>query len=305
MKSKVLITGGLGFIGSNLSLYLKDNYQVRILDNYSGGSQNGKWLANFAEIIEGDVTNYDDCIAALDGVTHVVHLAAKGSVIESINDPLSNLNSNVVGTVNLLRAVAKHKIKRFVFSSTGGALMGDCELPVNEQSIPKPISPYGASKLACEGYCSAYAHSFGIPITVLRFANVYGPHSHHKKGIMNAILKNLQSNTELTIFGDGEASRDFIYVDDICLGLTLALERSPTLFNTYHIGTGIETSLNHLVSLFERASGKSIKTRHETKRVGEVEKNFSAYELARQKLGYKPTITMAEGIEKLWQWAQE
>ncbi len=304
MRSKpvVLITGGLGFIGTNLALFLQDHYQIRVLDNNISGSQNSPLLDGFAEIIYGDIQSLETCDHAMLEVDFVVHLAAKGSVVESMQDPYGNLQSNVVGTLNILQAAAKHGIKRLVFSSTGGALMGNTQPPVNELSIPKPISPYGASKLACEGYCSAFSASYGLPITVLRFGNVYGEHSLHKKGVVNKILECLQTDAMLNVFGDGQASRDFIHVSDICTAIHLALNNSKDALETYHIATGIESTLLALIEVAEYVAGKSLSLVQMPARNGEVLRNFSSYQHAQARLGYYPKVSMHQGIARMWDW---
>jgi UDP-glucose 4-epimerase len=301
-KPLLLITGGLGFIGTNLTLSLRHHYFIRILDNDSSKSKNFNTLCDFVDIIKGDVTDYQACLDAMTDVDYVVHLAAKGSVVESMVEPLENLKTNVIGTLNVLRAASANKVKQLVFSSTGGAIMGNAPPPVSELSLPRPISPYGASKLACEGYCSSFSASFDLPVTVLRFGNVYGEHSNHKKGIVNTLLQCAQENKNLKIFGDGKASRDFIHVSDICHAIQLSLKKSSKGMKIYHVATGIETDILSLVKIMERVSNRKINTQFLSKREGEVDRNFSGYALANEKLGYKPRLGLDKGIEIVWNW---
>lgn len=298
----VLITGGAGFVGTNLSMAIKDKFNIKIIDNFSTKSQNLKYLENFTEIINGDIRNELDCEKALKGVSYVIHLAAKGNVVQSVEDPVGNMETNVLGTLKLLEKAVQHDIKRFVFSSTGGALMGNCQLPVSETSIPKPISPYGASKLACEGYLSAYSDMCKMPTTVLRFGNVYGKYCSHKVGVFNKIMDSVINQKDFAIFGDGSASRDFIHVTDISNAIDLAITHGKDLFETYHIGTETETSIIELVNLFERISGTTINKKFLPERKGEVALNFSTPKLAREKLGFQPRITLEQGLSQLWSW---
>src|SRR3984885_10786352 len=187
----VLVTGGAGFVGATLVRRLVDSgHSVRVLDNYSTGDP--AHLAGVdAELVEGDIRDTAALDAALAGIQAVIHLAAAGSVVMSVADPVMNFEANVVGTFRVLDAARRAGLGRVVLASTGGALIGGALPPVNELSLPKPISPYGASKLAGEGYAHAFAKSFGLRTVALRFANVYGPWSGHKKGAMTVFFQAL------------------------------------------------------------------------------------------------------------------
>ena len=176
---KVLITGGAGFIGSNLANRLSSlGNNITVFDNLSSGTKDYLCEKNIS-FVEGNILDFDRLTSVMCGHDAVIHLAARGNVVESINGTRLNFDTNVLGTLNCLEAAKNNNVKKFIFSSTGGALMGNTPPPVDEKSVPKPISPYGASKLAAEGYCSAFSASFGFDIVILRFANVYGPNSLH------------------------------------------------------------------------------------------------------------------------------
>ncbi|MBE1302188.1 MAG: NAD-dependent epimerase/dehydratase family protein [Alteromonadaceae bacterium] len=303
-KASVLVTGGAGFIGCNLVNRLVNNFNVRVLDNLSSGTSNLSLIENKADIQIGDVTKIEECHQALEGMDYVVHLAAKGNVIESITDPVSNLHANVIGTLTLLRACESKGLKRLVFSSTGGALMGNCALPVSETSVPRPISPYGASKMACEGYLSAFSETIDLPVTILRFGNVYGRYCGHKVGVFNKILEAIQQGTKITLFNEGRASRDFVHATDICRGIELALINTEKHFDVFHLGTHKETCIAELVEIFEKAVGRSIQTVSAPARKGEVAFNFATFEQAKKVLGYSPEVTLEDGIKDLWHWYQ-
>ena len=298
---KILITGGAGFIGSNLIQFL-DGYDVTIIDNLSGG-HSGYDRTLLPNLVQGDLKDPNICLGVTKGVDAVIHLAAKGNVVDSIEKPIDNFQNNSFATLNLLNACAKNKVKKFVMASTGGALMGNCELPVNETSIPKPISPYGASKMACEGYCHAFAHIFDIEVKILRFANVYGPYSAHKKGLVNSVMKKISNNQNLIIFGDGSATRDFIYVNDLSDGIIKALVHNKTGCEIFHLGNGAQIKIIELVKLIIDSSNKrGLEIEFHPARIGEVEKNFSSPLKARELLDFTPSTNIKSGIKKTWDW---
>jgi len=288
MTGKVLVTGGCGFIGSNLvRLLLDKEQQVVVFDNLSKG--NRAYLDGLdVAIIVGDIRDPDALGAAMADVDRVVHLAAFGSVVESVEDPQTNFDMNVLGTFNVLNQAVKHSIDKLVFSSTGGALIGDATPPVNEQSLPKPISPYGAGKLCCEAYCHAFSKSYGINTVCTRFANVYGPYSDHKSGVINQFYKRITQGDPLIIYGDGSSTRDYIHVSDLCV---------------IHLASGRETSLRQLAELMIKVSGNSDHPiEYRDKRIGEVDRNFARYDYAKKVLGFEPQYTLEEGLQEAWNW---
>ena len=174
--------------------------------------------------MQGDVRDAEAVARAAAGTDAVIHLAAAGNVADSVADPFGNFEANARGTLYTLQAAARAGAARFVFASTGGALIGDAPPPVDEESMPRPISPYGASKLAGEGYCHAFRGAYGLPTIALRFANVYGPRSELKRGAVTRFVRAALDGTPITIYGDGAATRDFIHVRDLCAGIVAALE---------------------------------------------------------------------------------
>lgn len=299
----ILVTGGCGFIGSNLIKILEDKgHNVRVLDNFSKGDMAYIGRAN-AEIFQCDIRDADSMKKAFVGIDGVIHLAAYGSVVESVENPEENFQINVQGTFNVLNECRKSGVKKVVFSSTGGALIGNALPPVNEQSIPRPISPYGSGKLCCEAYCSSFAHSYDMNITALRFANVIGPISWHKKGAVTAFMKSIMNNEKITIYGDGSATRDFLYVTDLCNGIVTAYEKSLPGFQPIHLASGKEVSVKELAELIIKVAKKSdYPIEFLNKRVGEVERNFASYELAKELLDFNPETDLETGIKKTWEW---
>jgi UDP-glucose 4-epimerase len=300
---RILITGGAGFIGSNLLIQLDQaEHTVRILDNFSNGDS-GFDHSKTNNVIIGDIRDYNFCEEATRDIDAVIHLAAKGNVADSIKNPDENFQNNVKGTFNILKACEKNGVNKFILASTGGALMGNCELPVNESSVPKPISPYGASKLACEGYCQAFSHIHDININILRFANVYGPYSLNKVGLVNTVMRNISNNKPIVVYGDGSSTRDFIFVDDLCRGIIQALHHNNKGCDVFHLGTGIETSIIELINTIIRTSKKEgVSIKYFDKRLGEVLNNFSSPNKAKEKLNFLPSTNLDLGVQKTWEW---
>ena len=304
--SRVLVTGGAGFVGATLVRRLVDSgHAVRVFDNYSAGD--ASYLDGVdAELVEGDIRDPAALDAALPGMDAVIHLAAAGSVVMSVQDPVMNFEANVVGTFRVLDAARRAGVERIVQASTGGALIGDATPPVDERSLPKPISPYGASKLAGEGYAYAFSKAYGLRTVALRFANVYGPWSAHKQGAMTLFFRAIHAGEPLVIYGDGTSSRDYTHVDDIALALQLALEGDVPGGTVLHIASGVETTVAELARLCREAAGvPDHPVEYRARRAGEVNRNFATYDLAEQMLGYKPSIDRETGIRLTWQWYQE
>lgn len=303
---RVLVTGGAGFVGATLVRRLiGGGHSVRVFDNYSTGD--ASHLAGVdAELVAGDIRDVAALDAALAGMQAVVHLAAAGSVVTSVEDPVTNFDVNVVGTFRVLDAARRAGVERVVQASTGGALIGDATPPVNECSLPKPISPYGASKLAGEGYAHAFANAYGVRTVALRFANVYGPWSARKKGAMTLFFRAIQAGEPIVIYGDGSSSRDYTHVEDISRALELALEGDVAGGTVLHIASGVETTVADLADLCRAAAGApDHPVEYRPKRPGEVGRNFASYDLARQVLGYSPSISREVGIAATWQWFSE
>jgi len=303
---RVLVTGGAGFVGATLVRRLVDSgHSVRVFDNYSTGDP-GQLAGVDAELVEGDIRDVAALDAALTGIQGVVHLAAAGSVVMSVEDPVPNFDVNVVGTFRVLDAARRAGVERIVQASTGGALIGNAAPPVSESSLPRPISPYGASKLAGEGYACAFAHAYGLSTVALRFANVYGPWSARKRGAMTMFFRAIHAGEPIGIYGDGAASRDYTHVDDISSALQLGLTSDVPGGTVLHIASGVETTVRCLADLCRVAAGKpDHPVEYRPKRPGEVERNFASYELAQKVLGYAPSISREAGIPKTWRWFQD
>lgn len=314
---KWLITGGCGFIGTSLikNLVKEGGHFIRVLDNLSVGTRGDLGSAcdfvegtsndGSAELIVGDITDYDSCLEAAEDMDVIVHLAANTGVGPSVKDPRSDMTANVIGTFNMLEAARHHGVKRFVFASSG-APAGECEPPIHEELAPHPVSPYGASKLAGEGYCSAYFNTFNIETISLRFGNVYGPGSGHKNSVVAKFIKHAMKKETLEIYGDGSQTRDFIYIDDLINAVRLAQSVAGIGGETFQIATNKETTVSEMVEILIPALNKAgvsdVRVKHGEKLVGDVMRNFSDTSKAKKMLGWECQWFLTEGIEETIKW---
>ncbi len=235
------------------------------------------------------------------GMDSIVHLAAQTGVPGSLKDPRRDCEINVIGTLNMLEAARgeqerRGKQMRFVFASSNAPL-GKQPPPATEVKAPLPISPYGASKLAGEGYCLAYHGSWGLGTVVLRFANLYGPFSSHKNSVVAKFFKDILEKGQITIDGDGRQTRDFIYVGDLCRAIMLTL-KSEVAGEVFQIATGMETSILELAALVQEVVGRDVGIHHGPPRQGDIRKNYSGIRKARELLGWEPGTELEEGLEK-------
>lgn len=307
MTKTYLVTGGAGFIGANLLRRLAGTApSLRVLDNLSAGR-----LADIAglpvEFIHGDIRDPTLVDRAVAGATVVIHLAAHTNVVNSVETPELNFDVNVKGTFNLLQASVAHRVERFIFASTGGAIVGDAPPPVHEEMAPRPVSPYGAGKLAAEGYCSAFRGSYGLKTVSLRFSNVYGPYSYHKGSVIARFFRQIMRGEAITIYGDGEQTRDFVYVDDLCEAIVAAVDADLPFGQAIQLGTGRETGINRLVELMRQTVGRGgfPPITYAPSRAGEVARNFVNIERAKQFLGFTPRTDILTGLRQTWVWFQK
>lgn len=303
----ILITGGAGFIGANLLRSLpRLGPHIRVLDNLSSGrAQDVDTLP--VELIVGDIRDRRLVDEVMAGVQVVISLAAHTGVVQSVENPADDMSVNVAGTLNLLTAAVRHQVERFIFASTGGAIVGEVEPPVHEDLPPRPLSPYGAGKLAGEGYCSAFWGSYGLKTVPLRFSNIYGPFSYHKGSVIAKFCRRIQTGRELTIFGDGEQTRDFLFVEDLCVTIRRALTADLPFGRPIQLGTGRETSVNAVVDLMRQVVGetKFPPVRFAPERPGEVRRNFVSIARAGKYLDFRPTTDLLSGLKQTWQWFEE
>lgn len=295
---KILVTGGCGFIGTNLvDALLEHGHEVRILDHRTRPAQ--ERLTS----IHGDIRDREKCRRAVEGMEAVVHLAASTSVSASLDDPSRCINTNVNGTLELLAAAQLHAVRRFVNISTGGAYYGNAGTPTPEHFPPRPLSPYGAAKVAAEALCMAYSATFALPCVTLRLSNVYGPHSGHKPSLISAAMMGILAGKPLRVYGDGRQVRDYVYVGDVVAAILKALD--GTNCGPINIGSGIGTDLNQLLDLIEAAAGQPLNRVYYPGRAGEVHTSILECTLARLTLQWWPRMTLPEGLWRTWRWCEE
>jgi UDP-glucose 4-epimerase len=331
MGIKWLITGGCGFIGRNLvnNLVAEGGYHIRIVDNLSASTREDlaqvctfteidpsalktqssalspQSLPPAVELIVADILDADLALKASQGMDIIVHLAANTGVAPSVEDPRADCMNNVIGTLNYLEAARHNDVRKFVFASSG-APVGECEPPIHEEIAPQPVSPYGASKLAGEGYCSAYYRTFGVKTVALRFGNVYGPLSGHKDSVVAKFIKHAIDGKTLEIYGDGTQTRDFIYVDDLIRAIRLSVDAADTGGEIFQIATNRETTINELVEdllpILSDAGLRDIDVQNSQPRQGDVKRNFSDTSKAKKILHWRSEVSLSEGLGRTVQW---
>jgi UDP-glucose 4-epimerase len=299
----VLITGGAGFIGSNLAARLAAaGDRVRILDDLSMGQR--AYLEGVPhELVVRSLADRAAIDQAVDGVEAVVHLAARAGIPDSVADPLGTFEVNVTRLLDVLDAARLAGARRFVFASSNAAA-GDHEPPADERDLPHPVSPYGASKLAGEAYCQAYAATYGLAACALRFSNAYGPRSLHKRSVVAAWLRAALTGGPIEVHGDGRQTRDFVFVDDLAGAVQAALDapEEAVAGELFQAGTGVETTVNELAEAIQTAVGRRLDVRHLPARAGDVRRNVSRVDKAAERLGYRATVPLEEGIARTTAW---
>ena len=310
---KVLITGGAGFIGSNLVEALMNNDRitaVKVLDNLETGR-----FANIAafkdhkkfEFIEGDIRNYAICLGAAEGIDLISHQAALGSVPRSVKDPITTHEVNATGTLNIFNAARENNIRRVVYAASSSTYGDHPGLPKIEDKIGLPISPYGVTKLVNELYAKVFSELYGMEFVGLRYFNVYGPQQNPAgpyAAVIPLFIKALLEEKSPIINGDGENSRDFTFVEDVVQANLLAMfTNNPLAVNqVYNVAKGEQTTLNELFNTLKTISGRDIQPIHGQERNGDIKHSLADISKARQLLGYNPSTSPAEGLRKTFDW---
>jgi UDP-N-acetylglucosamine/UDP-N-acetylgalactosamine 4-epimerase len=316
-NKKVLVTGGAGFIGSNLVESLLENGNiVTCLDNFSTGKREN--IQGFSshprfKLIEGDIRNYDDCVKAVTGNELVLHQAALGSVPRSIKDPVSATDVNIGGFVKILFAAKEAGIRRFIYAASSSTYGDHPDLPKIEDKIGKPLSPYAITKFTDELFASNFAVNYGIEVIGLRYFNVFGRRQDPDgayAAVIPKFVKMFTRHEAPLINGDGTYSRDFTYIDNVIQANNLAaLAESKSAINQiYNVAHGERTSLNELFTLIRSFAGKydpeilKIEPIYGPERIGDIPHSQASIEKARKLLGYSPTHSVTEGLEKAIEW---
>jgi len=302
-STRVLITGGAGFIGSHLvERLLHRGFRVRILDNFSTGSRENvlQWLDDI-EVVEGDIQSYERVHTAVQGCEVVLHEAALPSVPRSIQDPLTSNAANVIGTLNLVLAARDSGVSRVVVASSSSVYGANEALPKHEGLQACPISPYAVAKLAGEGYCQSFFHVYGLDTVALRYFNVFGPRqdplSQYAAVIPNFISA-MQAGRSPRVFGNGEQSRDFTYVDNVVEANMRAMEASNVGGKAFNVACGERITLNHLLSQLRELTGTGLAAEYYPARPGDVPHSLADISRAQYELGYRPTVGLREGLRR-------
>ncbi len=304
---RYLVTGGAGFIGSNtVDELVRRGHSVVVLDDISAGKEeNLSQVAGEIEFIRASITDLETVRTACRGVDYVLHLAARTSVPRSVKDPLETNRVNVDGTLNVLVAARDAKVRRVVFAGSSAVYGETPTLPKVETMMPVPISPYGVSKLVGETYARAFGRVYGLENVSLRYFNVFGPRQDPNSpysGVLSRFITALLDGAQPVVFGDGEQSRDFTYVDNVVEANLLACKAAKASGTVINVGTGSRFTLNHTLKLLEKIAGRPAKPKYDPPREGDIRDSQADIELARTLLGYNPRVGFEEGLRRTWEW---
>jgi nucleoside-diphosphate-sugar epimerase len=299
---KALVTGGGGFIGSNLVRALLDEgHDVRVLDNFSTGNR-----ANLSgldiEVVEGELRSYERVHNAVRGVEVVFHLGALGSVPRSVQDPLTSSAVNIEGTLNVLLAARDEGIRRVVYSSSSSVYGTRRELPVTEGQASDPLSPYGVAKLAAERYCVSFSRVYeSFESVVVRYFNVFGPRQSplsQYAAVIPLFITAIAEGRPITIDGDGEQRRDFTYVSNVVEGTILAADAKAANGRIFNVAASAPASVNHVAELIGEILGKDVKKEHAPPRAGDIRDSWADITAAREAFGWEPSVGLEDGLRR-------
>ncbi len=303
--AKVLVTGGAGFIGSNLTeALLRAGHLVRVFDNFSTGKKENLIFDEaypFLEVMEGDLGDFIACQRATEGIEYVFHQAALPSVQRSVEDPMGSNEANIVGTLHILIAARDAGAKRVIYAASSSAYGDTPILPKKEEMMPNPLSPYALQKLVGEQYCRLFYQLYGLETVSLRYFNIFGP-KQDPNSIYSAVIPRfidaLTSGRPPIIFGDGEQSRDFTYIDNVVYANLLAMNAEKTQGEVINIACGRRVSLNQLLKILQDITGSYLSPVYEEPRKGDVRHSIADIGRAKTLLNYTPVIGIEEGLRK-------
>jgi nucleoside-diphosphate-sugar epimerase len=304
---RYLVTGGAGFIGSNLvDELVRRGKKVVVLDDLSTGQEAN--LASARDKIDlriGSITDLAAVQSACHGVDYVIHLAARTSVPRSVTDPLETNHVNIDGTLNVLVAARDAKVRRFVYAASSSAYGETPTLPKVESMQPEPISPYGVTKYVGELYAQVFGRVYGLENACIRYFNVFGPRqdpTSQYSGVLSRFMLAVLQEQPPVVYGDGEQSRDFTYIENVVDETLLACEKEGASGMVFNGGTGARIRINQVLKLLEKVAGKRIQAKYDPARAGDIRDSQADISLARKVLGYEPRVHFEEGLRRTWEW---
>jgi nucleoside-diphosphate-sugar epimerase len=304
---RYLVTGGAGFIGSNLvDELVRRGHRLIVLDDLSAGSEAN--LASVRDEIDfrvGSITNLAAVQSACRGVDYVIHLAARTSVPRSVEDPLETNRVNIDGTLNVLVAARDAKARRVVYAASSSAYGETPTLPKLESMQPEPISPYGVTKYVGELYAQVFGRVYGLENACIRYFNVFGPRqdpTSQYSGVLSRFMLAVIQGQSPVVYGDGEQSRDFTYVENVVDETLRACEKEGASGMVFNGGTGARIRINQVLKLLEKVTGKKIQAKYEPPRPGDIRDSQADISLARKVLDYEPRVHFEEGLRRTWEW---
>jgi nucleoside-diphosphate-sugar epimerase len=308
--NKYLVTGGAGFIGSHIAGELvRKGHSVRVVDNFSTGKrENISSFLDEIELVEADIREFKACREVVEGMDFVLHQAALTSVPFSIEDPLLTNEVNITGTLNLLLASRDAKVRRLVFASSASVYGDDSRLPKTEKMEGFPISPYALSKRVGEMYCQLFSQLYGLSTVCLRYFNIFGPRQDpfsQYASVIPSFIGNMLKEEKPSVFGDGEQSRDFLYVSNVVEANILASRASEVSGEVFNIAGGEKTTVNSLVKELNELLGKEIKPAYDDPRSGDIKHSYADISKARKMLKYEPAVSFSEGLRETVRWYRE
>ncbi len=301
--ANVLVTGGAGFIGSHLtSRLVEDGHRVRVLDDFSSGHrENLAHLGDRFELVEGDIRDREKCLDCCSGIDFVFHQAAVPSVPKSVDDPQTSHDVNVTGVFNILRAAVERKVRRVIYAASSSVYGDTPQSPKHEGIKPEPLSPYAVQKCAGELYALAFYECWELETISLRYFNVFGarqdPASQYAAAIPAFVTAILRSEPP-TIYGDGQQTRDFTYIDNVVHGNILAMEKDKTKGEAVNLACGDQISVNQVIATINRLLETDVKPRHVEPRAGDVRHSCADVTLLKELLGFKPLVSFEEGLRR-------
>ena len=304
---RYLVTGGAGFIGSNIvDELIRRNHEVVVLDDLSTGNEsNLSSERSKIDLRTGSITDLATVQSAVKGADYVVHLAARTSVPRSVKDPLDTNFVNIDGTLNVLVAARDAKVRRFVYAASSAAYGETPTLPKIESMQPEPISPYGVTKYVGELYGQAFGRTYGLENASIRYFNVFGPRqdpTSQYSGVLSRFMLAVIQNQPPVIYGDGEQSRDFTYIDNIVDETLRACDAKDASGKVFNGGTGVRIALNQVIKLLEKITGKKIQPKYDPPRAGDIRDSQADISLAQKILGYQPIVQFEDGLKRTWAW---